>query len=158
MISVKRATCLMRDSTRPFCVVCREQLVLKLSEKALPLRVRKERLDEDTVRLTVSTTIPGAHRITWRTGAGFTVGAGPSIVVRRRDVGWGDTRLWLQVQDLTPFVRRDERGLATWDLTFLLRKGLLWDRGLECQGPFQGRPPRDDDPLGGPSRGGGFPF
>lgn len=143
-------TCLMRKTDEPFCVVCREQLVLKLSERAFPVQVKEERLDDDAVRLTVTTTIPGPHRVVWVRN-GFAVNGGASVIVRRRDLGWGDTILWLRVQDLTPWVRRDERGLATYDLTFVLRKGLLWDRGLEVVGPIRGRPSR------GGADGGGAP-
>jgi hypothetical protein len=152
-------TCLMRESDEPFCVVCREQLVLKLAEKTSPVRVRVERLDEDTARLSVSTIIPGPHRIVWRRGGGFAVSSASSVVVRREDVSWGDTTLWLEVQDLTPFVRKDERRLATVDYTFVLRKGLIWDRGLEVVGPIRGRPSGGDS-YGGSSSGwdpNGFP-
>lgn len=152
-------TCLMREVEQPFCAVCREQLILKLSEKTLPVSVKKEQLDEDTVRLTVTTRIPGPHRIVWRRGAGFIVGGSSSILIRRDDVSWGDTTLWLEVQDLTPWVRKDEQRRATFDQTFVLRKGLIWDRGLECVGPIPGRPSGGDS-YGGSSSGwdpNGFP-
>lgn len=133
-------TCLMRDESQPFCVVCREQLVRCLSRKAWPITVKQEQLDRDTVRLTVTSTIPGAHRIAWRRAGGQVVHVGESITATRKDLNWGDTLLWCEVKDLTPFVRSDEDRATTYDLTFVLRKGLLWDRGLDCEGPLRETP------------------
>lgn len=48
---------------------------------------------------------------------------------------------------------------ATFDTTFVLREGLLWDEGLECVGPIPGRPSGGDS-YGGSSSGrdpNGFP-
>lgn len=152
-------TCLMREIRKPFCAVCREQLILKLSEKVDPVVIKKEQLDDDTVRLSVTTIIPGDHRIAWRRGSGALVASGTSIRATRDDLSWGDTTLWLQVQDLSPWVRKDEQGRATFDTTFVLRKGLLWDKGLECVGPIPGRPVGGDS-YGGSSSGwdpNGFP-
>jgi hypothetical protein len=148
-------TCCMRDTRQPFCVVCRERLVLKLSAKTNPVTTKLERLDEDRVRITLTCAIPGAYSMTWRRGAGFVSGAGDSVVVTRDQASWGDSYLWCEVVDRGGWVRRDEDGVSRFTVRFLLRKGLIWDKGLDVHGPFTGPPPADGAGFGSSSR---FPF
>ena len=52
-------------------------------------------------------------------------------------------------------MRKDEDGAARFAVRLLLRKGLVWDGGLEVHGPFRGPPPADGPGAGGAS---GLPF
>jgi hypothetical protein len=63
--------------------------------------------------------------------------------------------LWCEVADRGGWVRRDEDGVSRFTVRFLLRKGLIWDKGLDLHGPFRGRPPADGAGFGSSS---GFPF
>jgi hypothetical protein len=134
-------TCLMRDSTQPFCPVCREQLVLSLSVKTFPLQVQKERVNRDTWRLTLHHSIPGRPRFTWKRSAGFTVGHGPVFVATRADSPWGEAPLWCEVEDGTDFVRNDPEEKTVFVVHFVVRKGYVWDKGLDLRGPWRAPAP-----------------
>lgn len=127
-------TCLMRDERAPFCVVCREALVLRLSQRTRPYEVSVERVDTDTVRLSVRTLVPGPARVAWVRN-GLVTTEGPTCVVSRRGLPWGESELELIVEDRTPWVKKDALGWTTFRARFRLWKGWLWSKGVEVEGP-----------------------
>lgn len=128
-------TCLMRDEDEAFCPVCREALVLRLSKHTRPYEVTVDRVDRDTVRLSVTTTIPGPARVSWVRN-GLVTSEGPTYVVSRRRLPWGTSDLLLIVEDRTPWVKNDRLGWATFRARFQLDKGWLWTKGVKVEGPW----------------------
>lgn len=133
-------TCLMRDHFAPFCAVCREAIVLRLSQRTRPFEVRVTRVDRDTVRVAVVSRIPGPVRVTWFRN-GFEVTTGPTAVMLTRDnQPWGTSELEVVIEDATPWVRNDPNEWTVHRVRFELEKGQVWTRGLKVRGPYHVAP------------------
>lgn len=123
-------SCLMRDTTADFCVVCRELLVRALSRRTVPVHVVKVRLDANTWRLALYPSIPGGKaRFRWLRN-GFEVGSGSTFIARRADT-WHQDELVCDVQDAGLFVRDDPDG----DTTVRVRFRLTRRADLRLEGP-----------------------
>lgn len=128
--------CLMRDQSQPFCAVCREALILRLSKHARPFELEVRRVDRDTVHLQVRTWIPGGGGARWSRNGGFLEVDGGEFVVRRSETPNGDNELELLVGDTTEWVRSDPNEWSFWRVKFSISKGYLWDKGVKVQGPY----------------------
>lgn len=136
-------TCCMRDESQPFCVVCREALVRRISQRTFPLRVSKVPVDRDTWRFTLLSIIPERATFTWRRN-GFPVGRGPVFEARRDDCPWGESELVCEIHDDTDWVRSDPHDWTRFTLRFQLDKGWAWDHGLKVKGPWRDTPEEID--------------
>lgn len=133
-------SCLMRDHSVPFCAVCREAIVLRLSQRTRPFEVKLTRVDQDTVRLAIESRIPGPVRVTWLRN-GFEVMQGPTAVMLTRDnQPWGTSDLEVVIEDATPFVRNDPNEWTVFRVRFELEKGQVWTKGLKVRGPYYAAP------------------
>lgn len=142
--------CRMRDTREPFCPVCCEALVLRLSEKAMPFTLRKTRIDRERWRIEVPSIQAPYARVRWYLdGSPRTNGDGlRSVTISRDDLSWGDHQVAVEVLDASPFVRNGE-GRTVFRAGFLARKGYIWDKTLDLEGPYriQGLPSRPADPM-----------
>lgn len=128
--------CLMRDHFDPFCAVCREAIVLRLSQRTRPAEVTVTRVDRDTVRLAVVSRIPGPLRVTWVRN-GFEVAQGPTaVLVTRANLPWGTSDLEVVIEDATPWVRNDPQEWTVFRVRFELEKGYVWSKGVKVRGPY----------------------
>ena len=127
-------TCLMRDENQPFCVVCREAVVLRLSLKTRPVRVTKERLDGGKAwRFTARVSTPGHTSIKWFRN-GFPMGEGPVFVTRRS----GEVEC--HVEDENAYVRADPRGVCTFGVRIRVEGAGLFSRKLKTSRAYPMRP------------------
>ncbi len=131
--------CMMRDARSPFCAVCRELLTIRIAAQAWPVQVKRERLDRDTWRLTLTTDLPTPSQVVWLRNGMVQVATGPTYVARRKDQPWGESTLDAIVQLATPLVRNDPEGATTFRMHFRMDKGRLWSRGLKLSGPSRRR-------------------
>lgn len=137
-------TCLMRTSNlaRSFCAVCRELLVVRIAKKTWPVRTKLERLDPQTVRLSLDPGLAGSplafSQVRWLRG-GAVVATGPTYVARRHELPWGASELHAVVRLTTPWVRADPEDATTFRARFVLDKGFLWNDTLEVRGPTRHR-------------------
>jgi hypothetical protein len=123
------ANCMMRDTGAEFCVVCREQLVKRLSRRSFPIQVAKTRLDANTWSLRLYPQLPGKAKFRWLRN-GFEVGTGSTFLAKRADT-WHQDQLTCDVKDLTPWVKNDPDG----DTTFRVRFQLTRRADLRLEGP-----------------------
>lgn len=131
-------TCLMRDEAAPFCVVCREAIILRLSQRSRPFELEVRRLDRDTVHLQVRTWIPGGGGARWSLGKNghYTEVDGGVFVLRRGDASWGQSELELLVGDRSEWIRNDPMEWSLWRVRFVVDKGQVWTKGIKLSRPL----------------------
>ncbi|MGE0712842.1 MAG: M64 family metallopeptidase [Planctomycetota bacterium] len=148
--------CMMRSQFRHprYCPVCRERLVLKLSERSMPIAASFRKLDKDTYELSVQLQgIPGRPAVAWARNGSRVASSATTVRIRREDVGYGsDTVIDAVVEDTTPWVRNDPSYRRLFRARFVVQRGYIFDPTFTVHGPLYERgaptPPQRD----------GFPF